>query len=345
MNPYTTPPGFRDTPFIYVYDPWPLVDASWTDTGDFVSTGKAFQNLNLATLYGEQFILRRVNPSFMTIGPVAVTDPPGGFRMRDARNRDRFSGPRPLIATDLSFLGNVMNCSLPILPEMLYPVRGQINFDLFGVGLARNYTGVNAVPLSQLLFQGVRRFPYGAPDNRLLAAGWEQRPYCYPIDINIDWLYWSGGIPANGQNPPVRFTIPISDWDFELLEIRTIRDGTSAVEGGTDSECAQIVLYDWAQVALMSAPVNLHAINSADNSGLTDLAGSIYADGYIDQTAPGGGIGGTAGAGALCPPLLYPNRSSIIFDLWSMLDVNGPASHTITIQFVGRRRWPSKRSA
>ena len=329
---YRTPPGYRDTPFIYVYDPF-VLDGPYpfTDSADLiyrVSTS-SIQNQSVALQYGEQFILRRVDPSFMVIGPLFPSDLPGGLKLRDDRARDRFSAWRPLTATDWDIRLQPMNCSLPICPESLYGVRSQMAFDMQGVRLRFNSevpsAQPNTVPLSQLLFQGVRRYPWNAPDNRLLADGWEERPYIYPIDIPIDWFYWDGGLAVNGRSQPRRFNIQITDWDFLLLDIRTPNDFIPGGEGNDGIvECARMTLYDYAQNALSSAPVNLHAMNSADDAG-----------------AQGGGIGGTAGAGALCPPVLYPNRSTIQFDITSMLEVDvAPAGTTITLQFVGRRRWP-----
>jgi len=336
MTPYVTPPGFRDTPFIYVFDPNTLASA-YTFAPDISNTYEvttaAMLNQSVGLQYGEQFILRRINPSFCVIGPLIPADAPGGLKLRDAKRLDRFSSARPLIPTDYDLLGLPMNSSLPICPELLYPVRGAINFDLYGARLRYNVStpnvDANAVPLSQILFQGVRRYPYAAADNRLLAQGWSERSYIYPVDIDVDWWYWQNGLKANGQSPPQRFTVPISDWDFLLEDIRIVNDyipGHPSVSPvPAVPEVARIVLYDWAQNALMQEPVNLNAINSANTGGFT-----------------GTGIGGTAGAGAQCPPLLYPNRSSIQFDITSMLNKTAtPVSHTITIQFVGRRRWPT----
>jgi hypothetical protein len=341
IQPYTTPAGFRDTPFIYVFDPWTLTSGyPFSTVGIYQVCTQQIFNQAVALQYGERFILRRVNPSFMVIGPNLVSDAPGGLKLRSARNIDRFSGARPIAASDFDGTGNIMNCSLPICPEEEYPERSQMNFDLWGTKL--RYSALDAtsfaspVPLSQLLFQGVRRYPYQSPDNRLLPGGWKQQPYVYPIDITIDWYYWQGGVEANGQSPPVQFTIPISDWDFELLDIRVLGDFYNPPPQDdplATVELAQMTLFDWAQVALSSAPVNLHAINSADTGGFT---------GAGTPQPPGLGIGGTAGAGAQCPPLLYPNRSNITFSIVSLIQAGHmpTGGATITIQFVGRRRWP-----
>jgi len=314
-----------------VYDPNVLTGVS-TFTADgnnqLVST-QGFQNLSVRLLYGEQFLLRRVNPSFLSVGPQLVSDPPGGLKLRDALTRDRFSNPRPLTATAYDITGYPMNCDLPIGPEMQWPTNSQILFDLYGLKLRYNVqvpgADPNTVPLSQLLFQGVRRFPNPAPDNRILRQGWEHRYYVYPLVIPINWTYWKGGLAPNGQSQPVRFTVNIQNWDFELLEIRTYNDfiphGCSTLAA---VECARVILYDWSLTALMNAPVNLNAINS------------------VLTTAPQGGMyapGNFAGSGAICPSLLYPNRSNITLDVYSMLNQDNKLTNSITILFVGRRRW------
>lgn len=341
---YRTPPGYRDTPFIYVFDPFTLIGNSnypFSTSGIYQVCTALIFNQAVSLLYGERFILRRMGYSFMIVGPSLPSDQPGGIKLRDGKNLDRFSGFRPLTASD--FTPNdqqVQNCNLPICPEIEYPVRSQMNFDLdllkirYSAQDGVNYGG--PVPLSQLIFQGVRRFPNQAPDNRLLQDGWEERPYIYPIDINVNWFYWAGGVQANGQSPPVRFTIGITDWDFLLMDVRVLNDAIDGMAEGVQAtdEVARITLYDWAQVALSNLPVNLHAMNSADTAGFTGAEGT--------PQPPGIGIGGTAGAGAQCPPLLYPNRSNIQFDITSMIQTAHMPSggQTITIQFIGRRRWP-----
>lgn len=334
MIEYETPKGYRDTPFIYVFDPNPL-----TGTYPFVAdahnqlvyTGEVNQ-LAINLKYGEQFILRRVIASFLSVGPQLVSDPSGGIKLRNALNIDRSSNPRALTATALDILGYPLACSLPVGPELLYPVRGAIGFDLQGLKLRYNFqvpgTDPNTVPLSQLLFQGVRRFPISGPDNRLLQPGYQERMYYIPLTVNINWWYWQNGLAADGIAPFQRFNVQLTTGDFELLEIRTYNDniGAGGCGGGTNPtvDLAKIMLYDYAGVAMMSAPVNLSAINSALSSG------------------PHGGpfsSGGAAGAGAFCPPILYPNRSTIQVDVYSLLNKHDVSvGHNITIVFVGRRR-------
>jgi hypothetical protein len=328
---YQTPAGYRDTPFIYVYDPntlrnlFPFV----ADGNDQLVCTQPVTNQSVRLLYGEQFILRRVNPSFLSIGPQLVSDPPGGLKLRDALNRDRFSDPRPLTATSFDITGYPMNCDLPMAPEMAWPVNSQMLFSLYGIKLRFNQqvpaTDPNTVPLSQLLFQGVRRFLNPAPDNRPLQKGWEERYYVYPLPITIDWPYWQGGLAANGQSEPKRFYVNVQNWDFELLEIRSYFNFSPVIcSGFAAPECARVVLYDWSLTALMNAPVNLNAINSVLNMSPT---GGLYAPGVF------------AGSGALCPSIIYPNRSNIAVDVYSMLNRNNVASHTILMLFIGRRRW------
>jgi hypothetical protein len=328
---YQTPPGYRDTPFIYVFDPNTLTNLFpfTADANNQLVCIQPISNQSVRLLYGEQFILRRVDPSFLSIGPQLVSDPPGGLKLRDALSRDRFSDYRPLTATSYDNTGYPMNSDLPIAPELAWPPNSQIVFGLSGIKLRYNQsvpaTDANTVPLSQLLFQGVRRFPSQAPDNRILRQGWEERYYAYPLSIAINWPYWQGGLAANGRSAPVRYYVNVQNWDFELLEVRTYFDAiphTCHHPGAP--EVAQVILYDWSLTALMNAPVNLNAINSAVN---VSPLGGMYAPGMF------------AGSGALCPSIIYPNRSNITLDVYSMLNQNNIPSQTLTIVFVGRRRW------
>ena len=335
---YQTLAGYRDTPYVYVYDPNVLTNLApvTADGNNQLVCTQPFVSQSVRFTAGEQFLLRRINPSFLSVGPQNVSDPPGGLRLRDAMNRDSMSDYRPLTATSFDITGYPMNCDLPVVPEMKWPSNSQILFDLNGIKLRFNQkvpaADANTVPLSQLLFQGVRRFVSPAPDNRPLPKGWQERYYAYPLTIPINWTYWNGGLKANGQNQPQRFYVSVQNWDFELCEIRTYFDEIPGVapcctfpQGSPPApECARVILYDWSQTALMSAPVNLNAINS------------------VLKLAPGGGQyapGMFAGSGALCPTLIYPNRSNITLDVYSMLNSKQALTNSITILFVGRRRW------
>jgi hypothetical protein len=339
MRDYNPPPGYRDYPFIYVYDPNALTNA-YPFTADahnqMVSTAEMV-GLSEYLKFGDLFQLRRIVPSFLSIGPQLVSDPPGGMKFKDQIKRAKTAGYMPLTATALDIVGGLLAASWPVWMDDVYGILGEIPFDLSGVKLRYNCkvpgTDPNTVPISQLLFQGVRRVQSAVPDNRSLQPGWNERMDYYSIDIPFSsWWYYQNGTAASGVAPVRQFTIQVTDGPFELLEIRTYDNAIAAGGGcgpGTDAtvECARIQLYDWSQTALMDAPVNLSAINSALNAG--PLNGPF---------APGA----AAGSGALCPPIVYPNRSFITFNIQSLLNVHDvPAGHThiITIVFVGRRRW------
>jgi hypothetical protein len=336
---YNPPLGYRDYPFIYVYDanqlngPYPFTADAHNQMVSVAQMVGLSEYLN----FGDLFQLRRIVASFLSIGPQFVTDPPGGMKFRDPIKREKTADYMPLTATALDLTSFPLACSWPVWMSDVYGIRGEIPFDLSGVKLRYNClvpsVDANTVPISQLLFQGVRRVQSSAPDNRGLLPGWNERMDYYSIDIPFSsWWYYQNGTAASGVSPVRQFSIQITDGPFELLEIRTYNDsiaGGTGCGGGTNAtvECARIQLYDWSQTALMNAPVNLSAINSALNSGA--LNGPF---------APGS----AAGAGALCPPIVYPNRSFITFNIQSLLnvhDVGAGDSQTITIVFVGRRRW------
>jgi hypothetical protein len=231
-EPYQAPVGYFDQPFVYVYD------------ADALPDNQERRFANIKTFTGADFILRRVGG----IDRVCTN-----FQLRDVLARQIFNSPVNSAFHDF-----------PLLPEVLYPAGDGISFDLLPVVKTLKVNGGFNVPLSQIVFQGVRRFKgYRRPPSY---PYWEDE-FSYILDITIDW-------PASDTNPR-RFSIDIFDNDFELLQITEVIEESG--EPGFNTAC-KIQLYDQVNEPVFSAPVidDLIVDNSTDYQGIVPVPGIVY---------------------------------------------------------------------
>jgi hypothetical protein len=187
---------------------------------------------------------------------------------------------------------------LPVCPEKVYPRTGRISFDIAGLGTNWNgYTGglldANSVPVAQLLFEGVRR-SRGRQDRRALQPDQIEESYTYVISVPVNWFYWNNNLGANGVAATQVFTIPVTGWDFELMDILSIQppfagggstfaffadmsEGgagvlfTALVAGpGGNAISINIPVTTGAQALSITAVGNAITINRAANAGLNN---------------------------------------------------------------------------
>jgi hypothetical protein len=234
-EPYQAPPGYFDQPFIYTYD------------ADVLPNGQS-RRTQLTTFTGSDFLLRRI----AGIDRVCTT-----FQCRDVLARLIFNDP-----VNTAFKDFVT------VPELLYPGGDGILFDLNNVQKTVNSSGAL---LSQIIFQGVRRFKgHRRPPSY---PYWEDE-FQYEADISIDSTWNVGDIR--------RFGIDIFDYDFELLEIKEciinpVGGGAPCAPGGIN-QAFKIQLYDQVLENVFSAPIidDLLVSNSVSYLGVCPVPGIVY---------------------------------------------------------------------
>lgn len=238
-EPYQAPVGYFDQPFIYVYD------ADNPPNGAALPNGQDRRFCNIKTFTGSDFLLRRV----AGIDRVCTN-----FQLRDVLSRLIFDSP--VRTTFRDFV---------TIPEMLWAGGTGISFDLLDVQKTLKTSGLFTVPLSQIVFQGVRRFKgYRRPPSY---PYWEDE-WVYEIDISIDW------IPTDA---PRRFAIEIKDNDFELLRITESIGTLGGAAPGVTQAC-KLQLYDQVNEQVFSAPVidDLLMDNATTYLGIGPVPGIVY---------------------------------------------------------------------
>lgn len=231
-EPYQAPPGYFDQPFLYVFD------------ADNLTDGVDYRRLRITTFSGADFLLRRVGGQDR-----AATN----MQLRDVMARLIFNDP---------FNTNFQD--FPIVPEIMYPAASDITFDLLPVQRFLKSDPPFNIPLSQIVFQGVRRFKgYRRPPSY---PYWEDE-WSYPFELTIDWDF--------RDTRPRRFAINVEDCDFELLQIT--EDINNVVPPGFDTSM-KLQLYDQVNEQVFSAPVidDLMMDNSTDYRGIVPVPGIVY---------------------------------------------------------------------
>jgi hypothetical protein len=236
-QPYNTPAGYVDSPFMYVYDATALTD------------GATYNQVTKQLQGGSEFILRRIIGVPTVVGPASAG---GRFNYKNA------SGS---YAAGNAASGICFNNVWPVVPEKKYAQNRQITFDLYGV--TRAFTACDGTPIynSFIAFQGVKRTNtnQGFPKN---VTAYKYRPlkYSYSYTLTINWAHFTaGGAVQAGQ----QFSQLLDVYDFELLKISIAQPGAVAALTTNDF---QITLYDQNSHQLSDGPVNQGFINSARRS-------------------------------------------------------------------------------
>jgi hypothetical protein len=217
---YTTPAGYGDTFFQYVY------------AADALANGSTVLQLAAALIDDGDFILRH----WAGLDTV-VNNTTGTVQFYDSNIRNFFSSP--------ALLGSFAS-GKSVLPEKYYPQRSAIRADLANVNKAVAGTdGGLTVYRSQLIFSGVRRRANVQSDPGPSLYKYYEKEFAYPFKLSINSYASTGGV----LNPAVQYTIPVNDFDFELrrveLQLQTAQQPSQFL----------ITLYDNAWTAVQSAPV------------------------------------------------------------------------------------------
>lgn len=288
MYDYTgTPPGMGDSFFQYVFDA----------QGAGLVDGTTRNQLGVTTDDGE-FIMR-----YWT-GLPTIAD---RLQIYDWLGRK--------FAASAMFLGAASNAGygqMVVLPEVKYPVNGAIRFDLTNITQALAGAGLAA---SQLLFSGVRRRPNTVSDPAPSSYKYYEKRFAYPYTLSIN----NYGIVGGNVQPPVQYTIPITEYDFELRRVEL------SLQSEGQASQFKILLYnqDWRQVSNLPVLSNLFChTNTRIQTGAEPFANS----------------------GELAfwpsPPLTYRVNSVIRFDIHSLLVAPTALPQTFQLLFDGVRRIP-----
>ena len=240
VEPYRTPEGFLDFPFIYVFDGTALTD------------GNTYFNLALAQQGDSDFVLRRI------VGLDTILDTPANGGKWNYKNA---SGSYAN-ASQASGIARVPNW--PVLPEKFYPFNAQFGFDLFKVLRSNNPgSACGAAPAfnSFIGFQGVKRFPKSRGYNRQVTQyKYKEQRYSYEYALTVATGHWTTNT-SGVATPAARQVIPLDNYDFELLGISISASTTPGATGTLQTNDFQVMLYDPNMHQLSNLPLNQGWIN------------------------------------------------------------------------------------
>lgn len=233
--------------------------------------------------------------------PNLVAEDTGKWQLRDMSNQYIQSDPQIV-----NFGGNKNLQNWLILPELYYQHASSIVFDLYDVDLETSGVpnGGAVISWAQLAFVGVRRTPYPQPP---CPYKYRLKPFIYRKTFAISTVQQP---TPTVYNPFIRQFQLIEDYDFELHAIST---------GGSNGYRFQLY-----------------------NAGRTAVSDQPLMASYLTEPTPWGRpIQDSLGAfnGAVNPPLIYPARSQIQFDVVSMLQASQVPA-TFNIDFIGKQRIP-----
>jgi hypothetical protein len=186
--PYKPPSGFYDQPFYYIFD------------GSSLTDGRDALNLAVPIIGGlGDFVMRRAVGWGNLVS--ASSTPQGAYLLRDRSKYPLSHGP--IFVTHQTSPPNDDN----LFPrEQLYPEQSIISFDLM------NILRTTPLPTAQIAFMGIRR-QHGQLPNIRAPYRYTNRAFSYVQSIVMTYAS-----SANQMATPL--FMPISDYDFELLEIR-----------------------------------------------------------------------------------------------------------------------------
>ena len=255
---YQPPANTYDQPFFYVFDASPLTDGK----------NALNQSISLDPGIGD-FILRRA------VGWSLATNKAsnGAYLLKDYSKNPLAGGPLFVNSSGFPFDDGVYP------REQFYPATGKIPFDLYNV-LRANGTG--PLQTAQIAFQGVRR-QNGTLPNIRAPYRYTTKAFSYRSSVIINSTASANGMAAHLYQP-------ISDYDFELQEVRIVY-----------LNAAQLFLAV-GEVALMllvakNPGISGNAISITIGTGATEppnQAFSIQVSGFAIKVIPA-----TDGAGAV----------------------------------------------
>lgn len=221
MYDYTTPTGFGDTFYQYVFD---AQDVSG------IANGQTLFQVGPHVVDGD-FLLRY----WSGLSTIAQ-----GLKFYDWQGRFRSS--------DFMTLGTAANqfANMVVTPELWYPDNSYIRQDLQTVALvvAGTDTGTTLYK-SQMVYTGAKRRANTVSDPVPSAYKYYEKPYAIPYTLSINNYATTGGV----VNGPTQIQIKVEDFDFELRRIEL------ALQDNQQSSQFKVTLYDNNRMARSNRPV------------------------------------------------------------------------------------------
>lgn len=185
---YKTPEGMVDIPYFWVFDGRPLTN------------GTSPQN-NIINITDADFYLRSV------VGLTTVASRWLYYNASESQAMglgvEHSAGGLPTFPVSFN--------RWTVAPEKFFPLQSAIRFDLQNVAKAVNEDGNQ---ISFIGWQGIKRVAKGQWDWGIYQSDYEyyEHPYSYELDVTIDFFFDAGAAPR-------RFSIPVTEYDFELQKI------------------------------------------------------------------------------------------------------------------------------
>jgi hypothetical protein len=223
LEPYRTPEGYFDLPYIHVYN------------GDALTNGADYRSINVGiSNYEAAFVLRQIMGRDKIAGRIQL--------------RDSFA---PLTAASA---GIVMPLTYPVAPERIITSAGALLMDLYTVARANRVAGPVTIFFAQIAFQGVRRYLGTSLYPGESDYKYREKPYTYSQTVTVNW--------AGTDTQARKFSIPIVDGcDFELQRITIVRTSIGNGQGGqtatnaTPNSEIKLQLFEQYGKQLSNAPV------------------------------------------------------------------------------------------
>lgn len=300
VEPYQVPVGFLDVPFAYVFDASGMAD-----------NVAEIQNNSLQMDSDSDFILRHIAGV-----PTSVNGATGKFNFKNASGSYANGNP-----TSGIFVAN----NWPVVPEKLYPANSQIAFDLYNTLRSFNVCGGTPIYNAQIAFMGVKRVrDTGAYRTHRTLYRYRQRNYSYSQNLTINFPHFAASGAATG---PVRFSVQLDSYDFELLRISITPNNMAAnpptgQPGTLLTNDFRMILYD----------AQYHATSGSPTPG-----GNALNQGFINAGRPSAAAAPPYQAMWPVPTMVYPAGGQILYDIVSMLCVGQlPISYNIMFEGIWR---------
>lgn len=243
LEPYRTPPGYFDLPYIFVYN------------GDALTDGANYANIF-----------------------VGVADDLAGFALRQVMGRDKIAARIQLRDSFASLTGAdagiVMPLTYPIAPERFITPVGSLNMDLFNVFRA-NRPGQPAIFFAQIAFQGVRRYQGDSLYPGESDYKYREKPFTYTQTVTVNW--------PGTDTQPRKFSIAITEGcDFELQRITIVRSALAGAATNVTPNCEiKLQLFEQYAKQLSNAPVLDVYLNDAVVGGVGAYNGLFPVPGVL----------------------------------------------------------------